>query len=202
MGLLQSKWVPLSQADSSPHLCAGTALATALWLAGAMAGTGGSVPEGSVKNRMGTGSPISGRQGAHGHFVANGLSAKLDTIRSALRLSVAELAELLGVSRPTIYSWQRGGSSTETHAARIRTIVNALEPHLAQLSVHSGRIARRAIDGRASLLEILRSGEPPQEAIGRLVDVLQQDAAQRRRLAHRLQGKTIARGSADIDVLG
>ena len=58
------------------------------------------------------------------------LSFELKLIRSALRLSVAETAQLFGVSRPAIYSWQNGSSIRPKNAERLQAIANAITPHM------------------------------------------------------------------------
>src|SRR5690606_24757833 len=138
----------------------GAALGVALWCA--LAGTGGNPTPQTIARLMGTGSALAGLEALAGQSaLADRLATSLAAVRSALRLSVSELADLFGVSRPTIYSWQRGGPSTEDNAVRVQALAHALEPHLAWLEAQPGRVARRAILGQASLLELLRQGHAP-----------------------------------------
>lgn len=130
------------------------------------------------------------------------LCVELETIKEALGLSVSELAQLFGVSRPTIYSWQEGKRVSEGNAKRIRDIASALAPRLALFDTQVGRIAHRAIDGRTTLLQKLAGGADAEQAIGKLADILQREAMQRERLASRLRGRNTDRGSPDLDDLG
>lgn len=197
----QNDWVPISPGGHA-GMRARAALATALWLAGAIAGTGGNVPEHLLRDRLGTGSALPGRINTRVQVAAKGLSDQLNAVRSILRISVAELASIFKVSRPTIYSWLRGGLSNEKNAASVREFVSAVEPHFSLFEIQAGRVSRRAIEGRASIIDLLRSGERPKDAVTRLVAILENEDAQRDRLARRLQGKSASRGAADSDVLG
>ena len=200
----QSQWTPVDRRDN-PNLLAATIFAATLGL-GLVAGTGtGShISKDYFLSRLlpRTGSTLQGSASQEQTFRKPGLSVELNAIRSALRLSVAELAQLFGVSRPTIYNWQSGAAVAEQHAVRLRAIASALEPHLDLLTMQPARFAHRAIDGHSTLLQLLQQHQEPSEAIGRLTSILQKEAAQRERLANRLQGRSAERGAADLDALG
>ncbi len=125
----------------------------------------------------------------------------LHTIRSALRLSVTEMAQLFAVTRPTIYSWQSGNAISPAHAHQVRKLADALEPHLALFETQIGRIAQRAIDGRTTLLQMLSKGAEPDLAFGHLATILNEETAQSERLSMRLRGRNGNRGAADLDAL-
>lgn len=189
-------WVALT--PSNNHRFTGSAVAAALCL-GLLAGTGGDVQREQVLGRMGTGSVQHGTVVPLASQTKQGLAADLGAIRSALRLSVAELADLFDVSRPTIYSWQNGNACKELNASRIRAIARALDPHWGLLSEHPGRVARRAMEGRANIIDLLKQGRDPAEVVSKLTALLKQEATQRELLARRLQGKTGVRGAADSE---
>lgn len=165
-------------------------------------GTGGDVVAAEVAKRLGTGSAVEAAPQAEPREMTSGLAVEVQTIRDALRLSVSELAQLFAVSRPTIYSWQAGNAVSDTNAARVRAIAHALEPHLPLFESQVGRVAHRAIDGRATLLRKLAEGADAQQAIERLAEILHHEKVQRERLAQRLEGKEGTRGRADLDTLG
>lgn len=176
--------------------------AAAVTLIGVLAGTGGSVNAEQIFKHFGTGSAS---RSAHDPRVAvpvQGLVLELKSIRTALRLSVAETALLFGVSRPTIYSWQNGNRISLENAERLRAIADALTPHLPLLEVQVGRVVHRAIAGRTSLLQALATGANADQAVSQLADILTRETAQRERLARRLQGRNGSRGAADLDALG
>lgn len=175
---------------------------TSVVLIGALAGTGGQITVDQVIRHYGTGSAIPAAPGPSARVQEQGFATELKFIRKVLRLSVAETAELFGVTRPTIYSWQNGNPVSPENAERLREIAQALEPHLHAIESQVGRVAHRAIDGRSTLLQQLAQGASAREAIGHLADILGQEAAQRDRLARRLQGRSGSRGAADLDSLG
>lgn len=152
--------------------------------------------------RFGTGSTLQIAQPPERATQPVDLSVELKVTKDVLRLSVSELAQLFGVTRPTIYSWQEGKRVSEGNAKRIRDIASALAPRLALFDTQVGRIAHRAIDGRTTLLQKLAGGADAEQAIGKLADILQREAMQRERLASRLRGRNTDRGSPDLDALG
>ncbi len=176
--------------------------AAAMTLIGVLAGTGGHVSAEQILNHFGTGSASRATHDTQALVPDQGLAIELSSIRDALRLSVAETAQLFGVSRPTIYSWQRGNPINPENAERLRAIANALTRHFHLLGAQVGRVAHRAIEGRTTLLQTLAAGENANEAINRLAEILAREAAQRDRLTRRLQGRIGSRGSADLDTLG
>ena len=167
-------------------------------LIGLLAGTGGDVSCDRMLTYSGTGSVIVAVTGVQ----VQGLVFELNFVRQLLRLSIAETASLFGVSRPTIYSWEKGNQLGNKNSARLHAIFNALTPHLKFLEIQAGRIAHRAIQGRMTLLQKLAEGGDAQQAIRELVALLVQETAQRERLSFRLQGRTGDRGAADLDALG
>jgi transcriptional regulator with XRE-family HTH domain len=171
-------------------------------LIGFLAGTGGDVSRDRIVTYSGTGSIIVSSLNAFTGVPVQGLTLELNVVRQVLRLSIAETASLFGVSRPTIYSWEKGNQLGNKNSSRLRAIFNALTPHLKFLQIQAGRIAHRAIQGRTTLLQKLSEGGDAQQAIMKLVALLVQETAQRERLSLRLQGRTGDRGAADLDALG
>lgn len=171
------------------------------WTVAGVIGTGGYVSGERVYAAHGTGSatlsPTSAPLAAE-----PGLAVELKLVRELLRLSVAETAQLFGVTRPTIYSWQSGKPISPENAERLREIAQALERHLPILQAQSGRVAQRAIVGRSTLLDLLAQGAPAQPAVDQLAELLAREAVQRERLARRLHGRSGERGAADLDTLG
>ena len=171
-------------------------------LIGFLAGTGGDVSRDRIVTYSGTGSIIVSSPNVVKSVPVQGLIVELNFVRQVLRLSIAETASLFGVSRPTIYSWEKGNQLGNKNSARIRAIFDALTPHLKFLEIQAGRIAHRAIQGRITLLQKLAEGGDAQQAIKELVALLVQETAQRERLSLRLQGRSGDRGTADLDALG
>jgi DNA-binding XRE family transcriptional regulator len=181
-------------------LLQGTMVVTLVALFG---GTGGDAgPHQLIKHYgNGTGSAMRTSPEAFPAAPVQGMAIELQTIRAALRLSVAEMAQLFDVTRPTIYSWQNGSPIRDHNAKRVRSITRALEPHLALLESQVGRVAHRAIEGRTTLLQKLAQGGDAAETMERLAGILQREVTQRERLAQRLRNRGVARGSADLDAM-
>lgn len=127
-------------------------------------------------------------------------AAWLKVIREGLGLSVSELADVFTVSRPTIYSWQRGQILSHENGARVRALALALEPHIALLSSQNERLGHRAVEGRQTVMQLLVQGKEPGDVIGLLARVLNDEAAQRERLTRRLERKA-ARPLDDPDAI-
>jgi len=169
---------------------------------GIMVGTGGELQSDQILSRLGTGSVRDHVSDTSARQRHQGLAAELNAIRHALRLSVAETAQLFGVSRPTIYSWQEGNPIGIANSERLLAIFRAVEPHLQLFSAQVGRVAHRAIEGRTTLLQKMTTAGDVDQAVGQLVSVLKRESAQRERLAGRLRGRSSNRGAADLDALG
>lgn len=176
--------------------------AAAVTLVSFLAGTGGNISAEHIPKHFGTGSASPPAHDSQVSEPGYGLATELESIRNALRLSVAETAKLFGVSRPTIYSWQNGNPIRLDNAERLRDIANALTPHLLLLETQVGRVAHRAIEGKTTLLQMLATGTHAEQAMSQLTTILAQEIAQRERLARRLQGRNGSRGYADLDALG
>ena len=168
----------------------------------ALAGTGGDVRSDQIIKQFGTGSAVASSKVLQVVAAPQSLAVELKTIKEALRLSVAETAQLFSVSRPTIYSWREGKPINPENSDRLRALASALAPHLDLLHTQVGRVAQRAIEGRTTLLQKLAAGAGAWETVEQLVAILSREAAQRERLARRLQGRTGDRGAADLDALG
>lgn len=194
----QNQWIPV--APKRAEFKNGVIVAS-LCL-GIMAGTGGELQSDQILSRFGTGSVRDHVPDSSAKQRQQGLAVELNAIRQALRLSVAESAQLFGVSRPTIYSWQEGNPIGIANNERLLAIFRAVEPHLQLFSAQVGRVAHRAIEGRTTLLQKMTAGGNADEAIGQLVAILGRESAQRERLTGRLQGRSSNRGAADLDALG
>lgn len=149
-----------------------------------------------------TGSPTGDTLGTTISSASKDSAVGLEVVREALWLSIAETAQLFGVTAPTIYSWQRGSAASPEHAQRLREIVQALDLHKDIFASNVGRVVHRAVEGSTTLFQMLAQGANAQDAICRLADILIREAAQRERMARRLQGRTGNLGEADVDICG
>ncbi len=112
--------------------------------------------------------PISGL--VHNAMVASSLSAMLTDIRSNFQLNASELAQILGVSRPTLYAWS--SEATSPRAANVRRLQILRDASISwreMIGDHTDSVAQRFGD-KPQLLDILRAAEA-EGAINRLQDL-------------------------------
>lgn len=103
-------------------------------------------------------------------------------IRDVFAINMSDLAALLGVTRPTVYAWLEGQEPTKSEALRrIRWLARTADvveqaniPRLDKL------IRRPVVEGR-SLLDLLKAGEDPHEAIEALKAIANREAQTRRK---------------------
>lgn len=194
---MMNEWTPLQTEGQQATLARNLLAASAVWCV-AQAGTGGIDQRAMVVTLLGTGAVVAGDQ----IEAADPIQVQIEAIRRSLRLSVAQLAKLLGVTRPTIYSWQKGGAISEDNARRIREVAAALEPNLAFLEAQTGRLGSRAIDGDRSFVDLIAHGIAPAAATESLVRLLRDEDSQRDRLARRLETRRSSRGMPDTETFG
>ena len=106
----------------------------------------------------------------------------LEFIRTNLSLSVADIARALRVSRQSIYAWFSGGSVSTENSARIEDLVQA-----ANIIVGAGvqvtrQVLQRPISSGQNLVEIVATGGSASVAAEALVEILHDEAQQRKRL--------------------
>lgn len=100
------------------------------------------------------------------------ISEKLESIRSVLDLSTTALAELIGVSRPTIYQWikNQGEPQSAEHRARIDRLAEcAATWHNAFPEESMDHWLTDSEPGHASLLDLLRQDTQETAAINQLM---------------------------------
>lgn len=168
-----------------------------------LVGTGGLDSQDTVLALVqGTGSipsEITAAVEAHETGVVN---EKVDAIRSALQLSIAQLAKMFNVSRPTIYSWLSGKPASKENERRINELASALAPQVDLLMSQPSRPGSRAICGNQSMVDLMVAGCSPQESVDKLVSVLRAESSQSELLAQRLAARRTRRGIPDIATLG
>jgi transcriptional regulator with XRE-family HTH domain len=108
-------------------------------------------------------------------------------VLAALSLSKTLLAEVLGVSRPTLYDWLDGKEPNVANARRLTTLVQILaSAGVTAADALSPRFVREALnDGEPSLLDLLKAGTLDEARVARLVKEAKalEDAAENQRLA-------------------
>lgn len=108
-------------------------------------------------------------------------------VLAALSLNKTMLAEVLGVSRPTLYDWLDGKEPNAANAQRLTTLVRLLaSAGVTAASSLSPRFVRQPLnDGEPSLLELLKADSLDEPRIAKLVHEAKglEDAAENERTA-------------------
>jgi hypothetical protein len=107
----------------------------------------------------------------------------LELVKSTLGLSIAETADLFGVSKQVIYSWL-GGNPIESE--RVAEISNEIRKH--PIITEGIRIGHRAVEGSKTVIQLLKI-EPAESVIGKIAEILKKEEYQRRWMKLRLVGK-------------
>lgn len=117
-------------------------------------------------------------------------------VLAALSLNKTLLAEVLGVSRPTLYDWLDGKEPNSGNAQRLRSLVQLLaNAGVTAAEALGPRFVRESLnDGEPSLLELLKADALDETRVARVL-------AEAKALANEAEGKRLAR-DARLRALG
>jgi transcriptional regulator with XRE-family HTH domain len=121
--------------------------------------------------------------------VQNSIAQAIFRIREIFKLTITELAALSGVSRQTVYDWQSGKGITVVHADRLEELSKAADLFADSGLSISPRILRRKLTSGKTLFDVIRDGEPAEEATRSLIQMLRREGEQRRSLDARLANR-------------
>lgn len=113
----------------------------------------------------------------------------LARIKSVLKLTVAELADCIGVSRQAIYNWKSGADIKASHAGKLENLKNAADVMLAASLPASPLLLARKLPGGKTLLQTISSGGDGSEAARSLVQMLRQESEARKVLDERFANR-------------
>lgn len=98
-------------------------------------------------------------------------SEKIRIIKDNLGLNVSELASVLEVSRPTVYSWLDGNEPKPDSSIKINQLSKIAEKiHDLQIDRLHNLIRRPIFDGSKSLIDIIKNHEETADALAKLKD--------------------------------
>lgn len=110
-------------------------------------------------------------------------------IREVTKISVSELARILGVSRQAVHEWINGGPLAPKNAQLLSELAQVADIFLESGIDVTPQILRRKISGGQSILESLKQHGKAVELAQALVDTLSRESQQRQRLVTRLAGR-------------
>jgi DNA-binding transcriptional regulator YiaG len=136
-----------------------------------------------------------------GTNTADMLSAAGDIafIRSVLKISAADLARCVGVSRQALYNWKSGSQIKDQNASKVQHLKAAAITLAAEDIDGTSLILRRPLPGGKTLLETISSGGDGKQAAQTLVSMLREEAEQSRMIEARLAGRRSASRSEDVE---
>jgi transcriptional regulator with XRE-family HTH domain len=152
-------------------------------------GTGGALTAEYVKQRK-DGIVFSGSGDVHARDLLVATQAEdLTRIKGALKLTVSELADCIGVSRQSVYNWKSGSEIKAKHAAKLENLKKASDVILAaNMDVSAFSLARK-LPGGKTLLETISGDGDGRVAAQSLLQMLNQESAERKALDERLAGR-------------
>jgi len=89
------------------------------------------------------------------------VEAALGYIKNTLSLNVSELAEVLAVSRPTVYAWAEGGNADEPKRQRLAALKELAQEWESMCSEPLGTLLRDRSNSGTRVIDLLKLPELP-----------------------------------------
>lgn len=190
---------PITQADYRP---AASTKVTAVLTCAFLVGTGGLMDQKYLQQRGDQGYRSQQIRFAHANLkiVGRRPDENIKRVRAVFRPSVSDVANMLAVSRQTVYNWMAGERPSVESANRLEDLAKAADLVTAHGIATSAYLLKRKIRDGKALLDIVREGGSAQDAAMALVRIAQNEATQRTLLQSKLAGRqTVA---SDISEFG
>jgi transcriptional regulator with XRE-family HTH domain len=173
-------------------LCKDVGSALAIGFIALAVGTGGNSNVQYLTNREERGYKIPGVQySTKTSYNINSYIENIEFIRKILKISTADLAILLKVSRQTIYNWKNGEPPSDRNLARIDELKNVATLLEEEGIVFSSSILKRKFMNDNSLFDIAKSDGPLLDMAHKLVSILRLEKDQRILLDKKLSKKIL-----------
>lgn len=165
-----------------------------------LAGTGGVTSHSYFIERQGRGYTFeqvrpSGRSWAS-YFRT--VQENIAQIRRVFKPSIATVANVLKVSRQSVYNWIAGERPSLENVERLNDLAAAADLFLAEGPAASTYLVRRKLENGKTLMDIVREGGSAQNAARSLLAIAQKETSQREALQRRLANRIQARDYSDI----
>lgn len=104
---------------------------------------------------------------------------QLAYVRNVLGISITDLAELLDVARPTVYSWMQDAQPRDEHLSRLQRIEQfAREVEMYGLA-GAGKLLKRPLQSGTTLLQLMKANQPIASALSELAGLSRHEERQR-----------------------
>lgn len=148
---------------------------------------------------------VSTRPSDSEEILVTGLSAMLHTTKETFDLSIADLARLAGVSRPTVYSYLKGEDIVPQAETRAR--ISALYHYAKkagktaeQCDRQMRHLMKRAVFEGNSLFDLMLQGKDIDGPLKTLLQIYRDEAQIGRELAERFKGRPVINPEDDISM--
>lgn len=93
------------------------------------------------------------------------ISEKITAIKERLGLNVKQLSQVLGVQRPTVYQWLKGGDIRQSNRARVNDVFELSSDWTKHCQLPVGSLLSQDLEEGESLLELISKEQLPHQAI-------------------------------------
>lgn len=132
---------------------------------------------------------INGERKATADHPVSASARDISHIREVTKISVSELARVLGVSRQAVHEWIKGEPPSPRNAQPLSELAQVADVFLESGVDVTPQILRRKIGGGQSILESVKQDGKAVELARALVETMLRESQQRQRLAARLAGR-------------
>jgi hypothetical protein len=119
-------------------------------------------------------------------------AADIAYIRAALKTSVTDLANCIGVSRQSLYYWKTGANIKNQHLTKLAELKAAANTLLAENISVSPLVIGRKLPGGKTMFEAIADGTNGRAAAMSLIAMLRDEAAQQESLERRFAARLAA----------
>lgn len=124
-------------------------------------------------------------------------------VRDVLAISITDLAELLGVARPTIYAWMQGAAAPrDEHLLRLQQVEQQAREVEAFGLLMEAKLLKRPLRDGTTLLQRLNQRQPLAPALTELAELNRMERQQRASRKGHALGRTAAEAVADQSTPG
>lgn len=113
--------------------------------------------------------------------IVNTADEELVSIKKYLGLTTTDIAKLIGVTRPTVYSWLKGKDPKPEHIAKINLLKEQADKVSSIELTGMNKLVRRPLKAGGSLIDLISRGEDIDAALEELKVLSQRESENRRK---------------------